>query len=293
MVSWYTVGLAVLAGAGANGQAPSKDGSYFTLNNGLKFDSASFGLQVYGDDTAKQYTLLAIKAGFRNFFSSVLAGNQNGFGEAVAASPVPRDELFICGSVNTGSGACSGFDDCKTQTAQGCADNLQAIGVKQLDMIMLDYPASDCASIQGQWAAFEEMLGANQTRSLAVSNFDVTQLQCITSNASATVPAVNQLQFSVGTPDPGIVDDAKAGGILVQAYSPLGSGSLPTDPDCVKIGKAHNKSGAQVALRWIVQRNATYSTQASTLAYFQEDVSVFDFELTPTEMATLNNKLVS
>jgi 2,5-diketo-D-gluconate reductase A len=134
-----------------------------------------------------------VQAGFRNFFSSVLAGNQNGFGEAVAASPIPRSELFICGSVNTGSGACSGFDDCKTQTAAGCAQNLQAIAVPQLDMIMLDYPASDCPSIQGQWAAFEDMLSANQTKSLAVSNFNLDQLKCITSNASATVPAVNQV----------------------------------------------------------------------------------------------------
>jgi diketogulonate reductase-like aldo/keto reductase len=120
------------------------------MNNGMQFASASFGLQVYDDDTAKQYTLLAIQAGFRNFFSSVLAGNQNGFGQAVAASPVPRSQLFICGSVNTGSGACSGFDDCKTQTAGGCQQNLADIGVDQLDMIMLDYPASDCASIQVQ-----------------------------------------------------------------------------------------------------------------------------------------------
>lgn len=100
-----------------------------------------------------------------------------------------------------------------------------------------------------------------------------------------------QLPFSVGSGDPGVEDDAKAGGILVQAYSPLGGGGLPSDPDCVAIGKAHDKSGAQVALRWIVQRNATFTTEASTLQYFQEDVSIFDFVLSPAEMSTLNNKL--
>jgi len=285
--------LALLAAGVAGAPTPSANGSFFTLNNGMRFDSASFGLQVYDDDTAKQYTLLAIQAGFRNFFSSVLAGNQAGFGQGVAASPVPRSELFICGSVNTGSGACSGFDDCKTQTAAGCAQNLQDINVPSLDMIMLDYPAGDCSSIQGQWAAFEDMLNAKKVRSLAVSNFNVDQIKCITQNASATVPAVNQLAFSVGSGDPGVADDAAAGGILVQAYSPLGSGALPSDPDCVAIGKAHNKSGAQVALRWIVQRNATYTTQASTLQYFQEDVEIFDFELTSAEMTKLNAKLTS
>jgi diketogulonate reductase-like aldo/keto reductase len=66
------------------------------------------------------------------------------------------------------------------------------------------------------------MLAAKKTRSIAVSNFDTDQLACITQNKSATVPAVNQLSYSVGSGDPGIAANAAAGGILVQAYSPLG-----------------------------------------------------------------------
>ena len=104
---------------------------------------------MYDDGTAQQLTTVAIQAGVRNFFSSVLAGNQNGFGEAVKASSVPRSDLFICGSVNTGQ-SCSGTADCHTQTAQGCAQNLQDLQLDQLDMIMLDYPAGDCASIAGK-----------------------------------------------------------------------------------------------------------------------------------------------
>lgn len=91
-------------------------------------------------------------------------------------------------------GGCSGYDDCQSKTADGCASNLQTMGLDQLDMIMLDYPAGDCPSIQGQWAAFEAMLAANKTRSIAVSNFDSDQLTCITQNKSATVPAVNQVR---------------------------------------------------------------------------------------------------
>ena len=81
-----------------------------------------------------------------------------------------------------------------------------------------------------------------------------------------------------------------SGGVVVQAYSPLASGGVISDPDCIAIGKAHNKSSAQVALRWIVQHNVTYSTQASEADYFKEDISVFDFQLTAKEMATLDAK---
>ena len=124
------------------------------LNNGLDFPIVSFGLQVYDDDTAEAYTKIAIQSGIRNFFSSVLANNQNGFGRAIAnvtsgPNAIKRSDIFICGSVNTGGGACSGKADCQTQTAAGCTSNLQAINQPYLDMIMLDYPAGDCDSIQG------------------------------------------------------------------------------------------------------------------------------------------------
>ena len=224
-------------------------GGVVKLNDGLDFPSVSFGLQVYDDATAQALTTLALSVGYRNFFASVLANNQQGFGAAIKATKVPRAELFVCGSVNTGSGACSGTADCKTQTAAGCATNLQDTGLAYLDMIMLDYPAGDCPSIVGQWQAFEDMLAANKTRSIAVSNFSPAQLDCIVTNKAATVPAVNQLPYSVGSgADTSVADNAKRGGIIVQAYSPLDSGSLASDPDCAAIGKAHGKSAAQVAL---------------------------------------------
>ena len=73
-------------------------------------------------------------------------------------------------------------------------------------------------------------------------------------------------------------------------YSPLGGGGVIGDPDCIAIGKAHNKSSAQVALRWITQHNVTYSTQTDNAQYFAEDVDIFDFELTAAEMAKLDAK---
>lgn len=299
--------------------AASADSPTLTLNNGLAFPKVSFGLQVYDDDTAKQYTLLALQAGIRNFFSSVLAGNQIGFGNALGASTVARKDIFVCGSADTAS--CSGFDDCRSQTAQACQTNLDDIGSGgglggYVDMIMLDYPSGDCDSILGQWAAFEDMLKNGTTKSIAVSNFSPDQIDCIVKNSTSagagpgrssssnsdvkhragyftaqTPPAVNQLSYSVGHgSDTSVADDAARGGVVVQAYSPLSGGILPQDPDCIAIGKSHNKSAAQVALRWILQRNATFTTSASSLEHFQDDLAIFDFALTDAEMATLNAK---
>jgi len=156
-------------------------------------------------------------------------------------------------------------------------------------MLMLDYPAgSSCDGILGQWAAFSAIYAQKRVRTIAVSNFSPSQMKCILANASAVVPSVNQMQYSVGHGhDPVVADNAKHH-TVVQAYSPLGSGNLATDAMCKQIGASHNKSAAQVALRWILQHNATINTQSTHLEYLQQDADIFDFQLTPNEMSLLD-----
>jgi diketogulonate reductase-like aldo/keto reductase len=134
---------------------------------------------------------------------------------------------------------------------------------------------------------------AGKTKSIAVSNFSPEQFDCIVKNKTGTqtIPAVNQMSFSVGSGAGTVVADNKArGGVLVQAYSPLRGGALANDPDCAAIGKTHNKTAAQVAFRWIVQRGATFTSSALTVEYFQQDLDIFDFSLTDSEMKQLNSK---
>ena len=128
-----------------------------------------------------------------------------------------------------------------------------------------------------------------KVRTIAVSNFSPDQIQCIlASKNSSVVPVANQMQYSVGHGHDTVVADNAKHGIIVQAYSPLGSGSLAGDPMLQKIGKAHNKSAAQVALRWILQHNATIATQSTNPAYLKEDADIFDFALTASEMSQLD-----
>merc|ERR1719473_1586563 len=122
----------------------------------------------------------------------------------------------------------------------GAEEQFETLGFESLDMIMLDYPsrASGCDAISGQWKAFEELYASKRVRTIAVSNFSPEQMECITSNATSTVPAVNQLHYSVGDAGTMIADNAKYG-IVVQSYSPLNSGSLISDEDCKSIGEKH------------------------------------------------------
>merc|ERR1712187_631711 len=114
------------------------------------------------------------------------------------------------------------------------------------------------------------------------------QLKCITSNSSLTVPRMNQMTYSVGHGSDSVVaDDAKLG-IHVQAYSPLGSGGVLSDPVVTKIAASHKKSAAQVALRWIIQRNVSIATQSTNADHLKEDTGIFDFALSDDEMTQLS-----
>eukprot|EP00756_Hemistasia_phaeocysticola_P010838 Hpha_TRINITY_DN15055_c4_g7::TRINITY_DN15055_c4_g7_i1::g.126244::m.126244 len=264
------------------------------LNNGVDMPIMAFGAQVWDDNTCQQATADALQAGFRFVWSSMLIGQSCQQRQAVAihASGIPRSELFIAGTVNTA--ACSGETECYSQTQSYALQQFQILNVSTLDQLMLDYPASSggCPSLLGQWRAFQELYNQKKVRSIAVSNFAVDQLECVIANGTNVVPTVNQVQYSVGHgADTAVADNAKLG-VVLQAYSPLNHGSLVTDPDCVKIGQAHNKTSAQVALRWIVQRNSTICTEATDIKYLQQDTDIFDFTLSPAEMQTLNAKSV-
>lgn len=183
------------AAAYAGGNGVELYPSTTTLADGAVFPLASFGLQIYDDATAERLTALALEAGFRNFFASVLAQNQVGFARAIKRSGLRRDELFICGSVV--SNRATDEETAYKLTQLGCAENMQAFAagdIEYLDMIMLDYPGPDIACIRGQWRAFEEMREAGLVRSLAVSNFSPAQLDAIClDRARATRPTVKHV----------------------------------------------------------------------------------------------------
>jgi hypothetical protein len=111
------------------------------LSDGSKFPLASFGLQIYDDNTAYKLTLMALECGYRNFFASVLAGNQKGFAKAIRDSNIPRNELYICGSVV--SNRVAGLEAAQKETTKGWKRNMEAFAfgnIDYLDQIMLDYP---------------------------------------------------------------------------------------------------------------------------------------------------------
>ena len=122
---------AVAVAQAAPAAKPYQQQPGFKLNTGAAFPTASFGLQVYDDSTAQRLTSLALEVGYRNFFASVLAGNQRGFARAIKESGIPREEIFICGSVL--SNRAQGTDAARKLSARGCRENMEAFAAGGAD----------------------------------------------------------------------------------------------------------------------------------------------------------------
>ena len=161
----------------------------------------------------------------------------------------------------------------------------------------MHWPCDDEADTAATWKAMEGLLAAGATKAIGVSNFNSTAIEALLKTA-VTKPAANQVGFGIGHPnnatawgsDTGTLATCKSHGITVQAYSPLrsqGSVSIFKNEVVGKVAKAHSKSPAQIALRWVTQQGVVAVTATDKPDYATEDMSIFDFELTTAEMAEL------
>jgi len=269
------------------------------LNNGVLMPIVAAGTWQYNDSTAKDACEKAWAVGFNHFDTAHDYNNQRGVGAflAEALKKVPRDQIFVTTKV-PGCGAAEGVrrGHCYEDTVSLFQEDLTLLNLPFVDLILIHFPPLSCSpgvcpDIQGQWKAFEDMYAQKKARAIGVSNYCQSCLDCLFKN-STVVPAVNQLGYHVGMGDDpiGIISYCKSKGITVQAYSPLGDGSheLIDGPLVTGIGKTHNKTGAQVSLKWLAQKPVPLVTKADRADFLAEDIDLFDWQLSPGEVSQLS-----
>ena len=283
----------VLAAAGCSVLAANPT---VTLNNGVEMPLVALGTWQYDNATATEAIKLALPLGFTHIDTAENYGNQWGVGKALAG--VPRDSYFL--TSKTVPCTADTEEACFNQTMSDFAGDLEALKLDYVDLMLLHGPAhrgsgkcdaAACEKDRGQWKAYQELYKQGKAKAIGVSNYCVSCFSCLLGQPGVTVvPAVNQVAFHVGMGvDPlGLVSYCKEKGIVVQAYSPLGNGQLISDAGLAAVGKAHGKSGPQVALKWIVQKGIPLATKANETEYLKEDIDVFDWTLTDAEMAALD-----
>lgn len=246
-----------------------------TLNNGVKMPILGFGTLELRDSVGINSLAKAISLGYRLIDTAPVYGNEKEVGKGIKKSGIDREELFITTKLWVSD---MGYENAK----KAFELSLQKLGLEYIDLYLIHRPRGD---IKGSWKAMEELYEAGKIKAIGVSNFNTEQLNELLSYAKIK-PAVNQIETHPFFQQFAAQNTLKKLDIQMEAWSPLAGGrnNIFNNPVITSIGKKHNKTNAQIALRWIVQREIVTIPRTSNEKYMLENLNIFDFELDEADM---------
>jgi 2,5-diketo-D-gluconate reductase A len=254
---------------------------YLTLHDGHRIPQFGLGVWQVDDAEAERVVSEALEVGYRHIDTARVYKNETGVGKAIAASGIPRDELFITTKLwNSDQGR---------DTVRAAAEaSLERLGLEQVDLYLIHWPAPKYGKHIESWEAMIEVQQAGLARSIGVSNFLQTHLDDLAA-ATDVVPVVNQIELHPAFQQRELRAFQEARGIRTESWSPLGSGNydLAELPGFGAIAERHGKSVQQIAIRWHLQEGLIVFPKTSRRERLIENADVFDFELSADEMATI------
>ncbi|MEU7606395.1 aldo/keto reductase [Streptomyces sp. NPDC040724] len=254
------------------------------LNNGSLMPQLGFGVWQVPDAEAEHAVGTALEAGYRSIDTAAIYGNEKGTGKAVAASGVPREELFVTTKLWNGPKQRWGRDE----VLRAFDDSLGKLGLDHIDLYLIHWPRPMRDDFVAIWKTFEEIAASGRAKAVGVSNFRPEDLDRLAAE-SALVPAVNQVELHPLFPQAELRAVHAARGIATEAWSPLGQGKeLLTLPAVSALAGKYGRSAAQVVLRWHLQHGNIVIPKSVTPARIRENLDVFDFELEAADVAALD-----
>ncbi|NLX93914.1 MAG: aldo/keto reductase [Clostridiales bacterium] len=259
----------------------------YTLANSVKIPCVGFGTwQTPDGETTVQSVLAALEAGYRHVDTAAVYGNEKGVGDAIKKSEINREELFITSKLWNSA---RGYET----TLAAFEVTMEKLQLETLDLYLIHWPAAkgDPADWQktnlDTWRAFEHLYNTKRIRAIGVSNFLPHHLEPIIRDATVQ-PMVNQIEFHPGFMQKESVDFCRAHNILIEAWSPLGTGKMLTDKTLAAIAAKYDKSVAQLCIRWCLQNDTLPLPKSVTPSRIRENARVFDFAISDADMATIN-----
>ncbi|HEY2195608.1 MAG TPA: aldo/keto reductase [Actinomycetospora sp.] len=250
------------------------------LNSGASIPQLGFGVfQIDPQDTAKTVQT-AFEVGYRHIDTAQMYGNEAEVGEAIANSGLPRDEVFVTTKCNNSN---HGYDD----SQRALDESLAKLGLEYVDLYLIHWPLPGKDLYVETWKGFEQAAKDGKARSIGVSNFKTHHLDRL-ARETGTTPAVNQIELHPHLQQPEMREYHRQHGIATEAWSPIGQGKGVIDEDrIVAIAKGHDKTPAQVTLRWHIQLGNIIFPKSVTDHRIRENFDIFDFELTDEEMSAI------
>lgn len=267
--------------------------NYYNLNNGHMIPQIGFGTwKLEEGPMAYESVLHALEAGYRHIDTAQDYQNESSVGLAISESPVPREEIFLTTKV---------WNRHHTyhEAANSIEESMNKLKVDYLDLLLIHWPnphalreskGADAWIERNRevWRAMEDAVNRGKVRTIGVSNFMIHHLESLLETA-VIKSAVNQIKLAPGLTQDSLVAFCREHKIVVEAYSPLGHGTAFKHQDIIEIAKKYpDKTPAQVALRWSLEKGYLPLPKSKTPANISSNLEIFDFNLDHTDIEKLN-----
>ena len=251
---------------------------YITLNNNVKMPILGYGVYQVTKDECERCVLDALKTGYRLIDTAQSYFNEEEVGNAIVASGIPREEIFLTTKVWIEH---YGYEETKASVLE----SMRKLRTDYIDLVLLHQPFSD---VYGAYRALEDLYKEGKIRAIGISNFYVDRMVDI-ALFSDIKPMVNQIEIHPLHQQDEQIEWARKYSIQPEAWAPFGEGrgDMFTNPTLAKIGKKYNKTIAQVILRWHIQRGVVVIPKSTHVERMKETFNVFDFTLSDEDMTTI------
>lgn len=258
----------------------------YSLSNGVQIPCIGFGTwQTPNGEVAVSAIKQAIALGYRHIDTAAGYGNEESVGIAVKQSGIARESVFITSKLQN---SMHGYEN----TMAAFERTMANLDMDYLDLYLIHWPNPikyrNCwqEANSGSWKAFEELYASGRIRSIGVSNFHPRHIDALLKTATIP-PMVNQIRLCPGETQDEVVDYCKARDILLEAYSPLGTGSIFKVSELQSIAQKYGKTIAQICIRWSLQMGFLPLPKSVTESRIKENAAVFDFELSEDDVRTI------
>ena len=255
----------------------------YKLSNGVGIPCIGFGTwQTPDGDVAVRSVAAAIEAGYRHIDTAQAYGNEEGVGKGIRESGIDRKDLFITTKLWNSNHSYK-------LTMRTFEESMNKLGLDYLDLFLIHWPNPIAFRDHWQeanaesWKAMEELYEAGKIRAIGVSNFRPHHIEALLKTAKIA-PMVNQIRLCPGDTQDETVDWCRDHGMVLEAYSPLGIGQIFEVPEMQKLAGKYQRSIAQVCIRWSLQRGYLPLPKSVTPSRIQENLKVFDFELSEEDV---------
>lgn len=251
---------------------------YVTLNNGVKMPQMGYGVYQVDPKECERCVLDAISVGYRLIDTAQAYHNEEGVGEAIQKCGVPRNELFIVTKIWISNAG-------EEKAYASILESLRKLKSDYVDLLLIHQPFGD---YYGTYRAMERAYREGKARAIGISNFYPDRFIDLQEHVEIK-PAVNQVETHVFDQQEEANGYMKKYGCQIMSWGPFAEGrnDFFSNPTLQKIGKAHGKSVAQTALRYLIQRGVVIIPKSIHKERMQENLDIFDFALTDEELAQI------